>query len=76
MYFAELDVNTSPVAQSDANGRFLFANVEPGDYMLPVRLPTLKEVLVYNLDRNANISVRVEKNKTTDIGIVNVVRPQ
>lgn len=75
-YFAELDVSTSPFSQTDENGRFVIQDVEPGGYVLVARLPNLQEVLLYDVSSGTNISVQVQENKITDIGIVNILGQQ
>jgi hypothetical protein len=75
-YFAELDVTTAPFAQTDAQGRFLIEDVEPGTYTLVVRLPTLQEVLLHNADTSNNVAMEVKAGEISDIGTITILPPE
>jgi hypothetical protein len=73
--FAELDVNTDPRGYTDAGGRFLIENVEPGQYVLAVRLPSLQENLLADAETNTNFFVELKSNQVTTLGTIRIVNP-
>ena len=74
--FAELDVRSDPFDQTDEQGRFVVENVEPGLYALAVRLPNLRETLLYDAETEANLSVEIVPDEISDIGTVRVMGPR
>jgi hypothetical protein len=74
--FAELDVRSDPFDQTDEQGRFVIENVEPGLYALAVRLPSLRETLLYDAETEVNLSVEIEPDAISDIGTVRIVGPR
>jgi hypothetical protein len=76
MLFAELDVQSDRFDQTDENGRFVVENVEPGLYALAVRLPNLKETLLYDADTTRNLSVKIEAGKISDMGNLEIMGPR
>jgi len=74
--FAELDVRSDPFDQTDEQGRFVIENVEPGLYALAVRLPDLRETLLYDAETEVNLSVEIEPDEISDIGTVRIMGPR
>jgi hypothetical protein len=66
---ASLDKNTAPRADPDANGRFVFADVPPGEYALVVRSP-VSEVVARKLDQSGDVIVTVVAGQALDLGEV------
>jgi hypothetical protein len=64
---ASLDKTTAPRADPDANGRFVFADVPPGEYAIVVRSP-VSEVVARKLDQPGDVIVVVVAGKAIDLG--------
>lgn len=75
MFFAELNIQTAPFAQTDENGRLVIENVEPGKYALAVRLPNLAETLLYEAYTQVNVYVDINPNEISDMGVVEILGP-
>ena len=73
--FAELDVSTDPRGYTDSGGRFLIENVEPGQYVLAVRLPSLQENLLTDADTNTNFFVELKSDEVTSLGTIRILNP-
>jgi hypothetical protein len=66
---ASLDKATAPRADPDGNGRFVFADVPPGEYALVVRSP-ISEVVARKLDQSGDVIVTVVAGQAIDLGEV------
>jgi hypothetical protein len=66
---ASLDKLTAPRADPDANGRFVFADVPPGEYALIVRSP-ISEVVARKQDQDGDVIVTVVAGQAIDLGEV------
>jgi hypothetical protein len=66
---ASLDKLTAPRADPDANGRFAFADVPPGEYAVIVRSP-ISEVVARKLDQDGDVIVTVVAGQAIDLGEV------
>lgn len=73
--FAELDVSTDPRGYTDPGGRFIIENVEPGQYVLAVRLPSLQENLLTDAETNTNFFVELKSDEVTTLGTIRIVNP-
>jgi hypothetical protein len=76
MFFAELDVKADPFGQTDATGRFVIENVEPGIYALTVWLPNLQQALLYDAKTNINLSVEIKPGQITNLGVMKIDGPR
>ena len=74
--FAELDVQSDPFDQTDEHGRFVIENADPGLYALAVRLPNLRETLLYDADTQTNLSVEIEPGEISDLGTLHIRGPR
>jgi hypothetical protein len=66
---ASLDKLTAPRADPDDSGRFVFADVPPGEYALIVRSP-ISEVVARKLDQSGDVIVTVVPGNAIDLGEV------
>ena len=63
-----LDIRTSPRAVSEVDGSFVFADVEPGEYLLMVGDPTLAGTVKYSDAAGKDVVLKVSAGQTLNIG--------
>lgn len=72
LFFATLDSNSDPNTWTDANGRFVVENLDPGTYVLAVQLPTLEEQLLESATSGGNISFEIGAGEIIDLGVISI----
>jgi hypothetical protein len=73
-YLVTLEVEGSPHTKTDDQGRFVFAEIAPGDYPLIVWTPFRSKVVTMSPDERA-LAVTVRAGESLDLGQVEVEWP-
>ena len=58
----------APSAQTDDSGRFVFANVDPGTYILAIQLPPNNIIMLRDPDSGNDLVIDVEADQVLDLG--------
>jgi hypothetical protein len=72
---ARLDKGNDPASVTDDEGRFAFANVEPGTYAVVYSVVT-SEFLIQDPDSGEDLLISVIADQLTDLGKVYVEAPR
>jgi hypothetical protein len=63
-----VDPMNAPGVRTDENGGFLFLEVEPGSYILAVRLPPNNIIMLRDPETGGDMLLEVEKDQVLDLG--------
>lgn len=69
-----MDPSRAPHAEADAAGRFVIADVEPGDYVLILWNP-VNSIMARDIDTGEPLVFSVEPGEVVDVGVVREPRP-
>jgi hypothetical protein len=69
---ARMSPSEDPRAGLDADGSFIFADVQPGKYALSTVTPRGETVLLINVKTGYDIIIEVEAGEVTDLGLLRV----
>jgi hypothetical protein len=67
-----MEPTLDPRATVNADGSFVFANIQPAKYALSTITPRGESVLLLNLDTGKEIIIEVKANETTNVGVIPV----
>ncbi len=67
---AKMDPVRDPRSAVNADGSFIFTDIQPGKYALSTVTPRGESVLLLHLDTGLDIVIEVEAGKITDLGVI------
>lgn len=67
-----MDPTVDPRATVNADGSFVFANIQPDKYALSTVTPRGESVLLLNLDTGKEIVIEVKADETVDLDVIPV----
>lgn len=68
-----LDVRTAPRALTTTDGRFVFVDVEPGEYLVMVGDPTFSGSVKYSDSAGKDVVLKLVPGQTINLGDISVI---
>ncbi len=68
MSVGRVDRNNAPTTRTDASGRFVFSNLEPGAYILAALIPPNNIIMLRDPDTGTDMLIELSEGQLLDMG--------